>query len=352
MRGIEVTDLGVWRYRTDLPEPKPGPGEVRIRVAAAGICGTDVHVCRGDESLRSVLRPPVILGHEFCGVIDETGSGVAGLRPGDYVSAEMHVVCRECPACRDGKFHACARTLIRGLHADGCFAEAVVMPAGNVVKLPESLPRTVAAFLDPLGNAVHMAGKAGIEGRSVLISGFGAIGAMAAEVVAFLGAREILITDVNPGAIANAEAFAARRSGAGKIRVLRMAGSLRAPSVKSVLEDTGGGVDVALEISGHPDGINDTLRMVRHGGEVVLLGIPKDEAVTIQEFARNVIFKGLTLHAVIGREMFRTWDRMLDLLGRGLDVSSIVTSELPLAEFGEALRRIGAGTEQKVVLHP
>ncbi|MHC5064148.1 MAG: alcohol dehydrogenase catalytic domain-containing protein [Planctomycetota bacterium] len=320
MKAVELYAPGKVRLRDDASIPEPGPGEVRVKVLAAGICGTDVHICSDDPSMSQLIAPPVILGHEFCGHIDAMGPEVNGkLAVGDYVSAEMHEVCRDCPACENGQFHACANTKIRGVNLPGAFAEHVIVSASNVVRLPADLPPKVGAILDPLGNAVHTALKVPVDGRKVGIIGFGPIGAMCAEVVLFAGAKEI---------------------------------AKQEDVVEQVIAKTGGGTDVTLEISGNPIGINNALRMTRAAGDIVNLGLPKADQVCLEGFGRNFIFRGLTMHAVIGREMFRTWDRMLELLRGGLDVAHFVTAEIPLDEFDRGLERFRQGLEGKVVMYP
>jgi threonine 3-dehydrogenase len=243
------------------------------------------------------------------------------------------------------------RTKIRGINLDGAFAEFVVVSAGNVVKLPPGLPVPVAAILDPLGNAVHTVMKVPVQGRSVAIVGFGPIGAMCAEVAGFVGARELFLLDVADLALQRAREWAARRGLRDRVTVIDARRQDPGP-VASVVEATGGGVDVAMEISGHPAGINHAIQMTRAAGHVVHLGLPKGDAVPIERFSKHFIFKGLTLHAVIGREMFRTWEQMLDLLQRGMDIRNLVTAELPIEQFGTGIERFGKGLEAKVVLYP
>jgi len=350
MKGVQLSAPGQYRLRADLPVPEPGPGEVRLRVAAAGICGTDVHICRGDPSMTGLIAPPVILGHEFCGHVDRLGEGVdaSQLPLGTYASAEMHEICGECPACRCEAFHACATARIRGINMNGAFAEFVVVSAGNVVVLPKDLPLPVAAILDPLGNAVHTTMKVPIEGRAVSIIGFGPIGAMCGEIATFAGADHVYVLDVADSALQRARNWVERRDLASRVTVI----DARENPVEAVVDATRGGVDVALEISGHPTGINNAIKMTRPAGHIVNLGLPKGDQITIDKFSKNFIFKGLTMHAVIGREMFRTWDTMLDLLEKGMDISDLITAELPLDEFEAGIERFGAGQEQKVVLYP
>lgn len=352
MKGVQLTAPGKFRLREDLPVPEPEPHEVRIKVFAAGICGTDVHICAGHPSMNKMVEPPVVLGHEFCGAIDKLGDAVPPelkLGVGDYVSAEMHEVCGRCLACMDGASHACMNHRIRGVNLDGAFADYVVVSARNVVKLPACLPQKVGAILDPLGNAVHAALKVPVKDRRVAVVGYGPIGAMTAEVVQFAGARHLFLLDVSHEALERARTWVERR-GLGD-RVTLIDGREGDP-VDKIVQATEGGVDVSLEMSGHPDGINNSLQMTRPAGHVVNLGLPGRSNVTIRGFSENYVFKGLTLHAIIGREMMRTWEQMLDLLGRGLDVTDFITTELDMSEFAHGLEQFGKGLTGKVVLYP
>ncbi len=345
---------GAIEFREDQPEPEPGPGEVRIRVARAAVCGTDRHIVHWDESIRAEMRPPVVIGHEFCGFVDALGPGTNGYQPGDYVSAEMHVVCGKCRACKAGNFHVCENTVIGGLGRDGAFAEFVTVPAANLVRLdPKVVPPEVGAFLDALGNAVHTVQSArGIAGRHVLISGYGAIGAMAAAVVEFEGAASLTVTEVSPHQLERARGWAAGLSGNVPVRIHDPRTEGRREVLQSVREATGGGVDVVLEMSGAPAAINDGLKLLYAGGEMMALGIPRESRVVLERFSEQIIFKGLTLHGVIGRRMFQTWEAMLDLLGRGLKVEHVVTHQLPLSGFSEGIRLLDSGEALKIVLNP
>ena len=352
MKAIELQAPGKFRLRDDVGVPEPKPDQVRIQVTAAGICGTDVHICAGHPSMNKMVAPPVILGHEFCGVIDQIGSGVPadlGLAVDDYVSAEMHEVCRRCLACQDGAFHACMNHRIRGVNLDGAFADYMVVSCGNVVKLPRDLPPRVGAILDPLGNAVHAAREVPVEDRRVAVIGYGPIGAMTAEVVQFVGAGHLFLVDVAQEALDRAREWVQRRGLSDRVTVLD--GSKTDP-VLEVVRATEGGVDVSLEMSGHPSGINNALGMTRPAGHVLNLGLPGGSDVTIKNFSQEYIFKGLTMHAIIGRKMMGTWHQMLDLLNRGLDVSDFVTTELDMTEFAYGLGQFGKGLTGKVVLYP
>src|SRR5881227_2872349 len=243
--GPEGTDI------RDCPRPKAGPDEMLIRVAAAAICGTDKHIYHWDPSIRDSVAPPRIYGHEFCGFVEEIGERAHrnGIAVGDYVSAEMHVVCGECPQCRSGNGHICIRTKIYGLHEDGAFAELVKVPASNVIKLGPYVPLHVGAFLDALGNAVHTTQVCDLAGKSVLITGFGPIGAMAAAIAEHSGASTVIVTDVNDRALETARRWAASRNFANlhAFNVRSMAAEEVKREVDAVTD--GEGVDVVLEMS-------------------------------------------------------------------------------------------------------
>lgn len=337
--------------------PEPGPNDILIRVLACGICGTDVHIYNWDPSISEMMDPPIVFGHEFCGTVEELGSEVDGTRVarGDYVSAEMHVVCGFCRECRTGKKHVCRNTHILGIHENGCFAEYVLVPASNVIKLPTSIQPKIGAFLDALGNAVHTACVTDVTGKRVAVLGYGSIGAMAASIVHFAGASSLHITELRPYNLGRAREWrdSLRRNGCGgaEIEILDV-GQTDDDVVERVLDETKGGVDIVLEMSGASRAINDGFRMVRPGGEVALLGLPSKHDITLEHYDRDLIFKGLTVHGIIGRRMFETWNKMLDLLVAGLDVSHVVTHEFALADFQQAFDTIRNGDALKVVLYP
>jgi len=353
MRAIQMArpEPGAAILAEDLPVPQPGPGEVRVRVKATAICGTDRHIFHWDPSVSPLLAPPVVIGHEFCGFIDECGDGIEGWKPGDYVTAEMHLVCGECRACRAGNQHICSETKIAGLHQDGCFAEYVVVPASNLVLLdPEVVPPHIGAFLDALGNAVHTVQSASsVAGRHVLLSGYGAIGAMAAAVVEFEGAASLTISEVAPTHLERARTWASSLVGKVPIHIVDPS---EPDSLESVRERTQGGVDLVLEMSGAPPAIDAGLDLLYPGGEMMMLGIPSGENLTIPHFSKNVIFKGLTMKGILGRRMFATWTEMLGLLQRGLNVEHIVTHQMPLSGFHEGIDLLDRGMAHKVILDP
>lgn len=350
--GAEGTEI------RDAPVPVAGPGEVVIRVAAAAICGTDKHIYHWDESIRSSVTPPRIYGHEFCGFVEAIGDGAARshegeLHPGDYVSAEMHVVCGECPQCRSGNGHICIRTKIYGLHEDGAFAEFVKVPASNVIKLPAYVPLRVGAFLDALGNAVHATQVVDLAGKSVAITGFGPIGAMAAAIAEQSGASVVIVTDVSDAALETARRWAAARNFANLHAFnVRTTDAADVRNAISAITD-GVGVDVVCEMSGSSAAINFGLDVVRMGGTLSLLGLPAGHTVTIDDYTGNVIFKGVTIHGIIGRRMYSTWQRMLGMLRSGLDVEWIVQAAFDsFDQFHEGIAKFDRHEALKVVFFP
>jgi threonine 3-dehydrogenase len=357
MKGLQKTRPEPGAVEIELaPVPEPGPNEVVVGVIAAGICGTDVHIYDWDQSISGMMTPPVIFGHEFCGQVMETGSKVPRerLKPGDFVSAEMHVTCGYCKECRTGKGHVCSKTRIYGIHENGCFAEYVKVPASNVVRLPETLDPRIGAFLDALGNAVHTAFATDLTGKHVAVLGYGSIGAMSAAVAHFAGAASVSVTEIDPFNLEKARAWRDSLQGKGSgtpVHVLDVSGGA-AEAIKEIRERTDGGVDAILEMSGSARAINDGLEMLRPGGEMQLLGLSPKDALTLEHYDRDLVFKGVTLRGIIGRRMFDTWIKMLDLLQGGLDVTHVVTHEFALEDYQKAFDTIHEGKALKVILYP
>lgn len=339
----------------EIDVPRIGPEEVLLRVRATSICGTDRHIYHWDPPIRKTFLPPRVYGHEFCGEIADVGrnAGRPDLQPGDAASAEMHVVCGTCYPCRTGQGHICARTKILGFHDDGCFADYVKVPAGNVIKLdPAVVPLKVGAFLDALGNAVHTIEDERVAGERVAILGYGPIGAMAAALCHHMAAAEIYVLDVSPAALRQARDWAAAK-GAANVRVLATSDAELPHTLEEVQDRTRGGVDLVLEMSGAAVAINAGLKMLRNGGHMSLLGIPSRKEVVLGDYTHDLIFKGLTLKAIIGRRMFSTWHRMLALLESGLDVSGIVSREFPsLEDFMDGMALFDSHEALKVVFYP
>jgi len=324
----------------DAPRPQVGPNDVLIRISNTSLCGTDVHIYNWDAWSQRTIPLPLITGHEYVGVIEELGSEVMGFAVGDRVSGEGHLTCGHCRNCRAGRRHLCRNTVGVGVQRQGAFADFLVLPAVNAFKLPASLPDEIGAILDPLGNAVHTALTYDLVGEDVLITGAGPIGLMAAAVARFVGARYIVVTDVNPERLKMAAVMGANRG----VDVSQPGADLR-----DVMADLGmtEGFDVAMEMSGAPGAFGQILDTVIHGGKVALLGIPsRDIAIDWNK----VIFKGLNIQGIYGRQMFETWYKMSNLLQAGLDVSPVITHRFKVAEFQAAFDVMRAGRSGKVIL--
>ena len=356
MRAVVKTRAAAGGEATEIREvatPEPGPGEVLLKVLATAVCGTDRHIYDWDPSIQHRVTPPRVTGHEFCGEIVAFGPQAERepLSIGAYASAEMHVVDGHCRPCLKGERHVCVNTRILGLDADGCFAQFVKVPADNVVPLDRALvPPKVGAFLDALGNAVHTTQVVDLSGKSVAVLGFGPIGAFCAEIARVSGASAIAITDVNEHAIAEAKRWAADR-GARNVAAIDLRAELQpAAALRDAL---GGGADVVLELSGAEASINLGLEAIYPGGWMSLLGLPRGNAVTIANYSRDLIYKGVTMHAIIGRRMFGTWVKMLDLLRAGLKVDDFVSHEFEgLDRFHEAQTLLADRKAMKVVFYP
>ena len=322
-----------------VPKPSPGPADVLIAVRHAGVCGTDVHIADWDAWAESRIRPPVVVGHEFAGEIVAVGDGVSGLKPGQLVTAEGHIVCGHCLQCRTGNGHICKNTRIIGVDRDGAFAEYIVMPATNVLPL-DGIPTTIGAVMDPMGNAFHTVLTADIPGSTVFVVGCGPIGCFAVGIARAAGAAKVIASDVNATRLA-----LARRMGA---HVTIDAG--RDDVVQAVLAETGGeGADVVCEMSGVASALHQAFAAVRLGGRVQLLGIPKGQVPI--DFATEIIFKGITVYGVIGRKMYDTWHQMRRYLTAGLlDPRPVLTHQFPLAKIDEALAAIRSGDAGKIIL--
>jgi len=327
---------GIWMQ--DIAAPRVGPNDVLIRMKKTAICGTDIHIYNWDAWAQRTIPVPMQVGHEYCGEIIEVGSEVAGLAPGDRVSGEGHITCGHCRNCRAGRRHLCRNTVGVGVNRPGCFAEYLSLPASNVFKLPAAITDEVASILDPLGNATHAALSFDLVGEDVLITGAGPIGIMAVAIARHVGARHVVITDVNDYRLELARRMGASRA----INVTR-------ESVDAAMADLGmeEGFDVGLEMSGNPGAFRDMLRAMHHGGGIALLGIPPtDVAIDWNE----VIFKGLVIKGIYGREMFETWYKMASMLQSGLDVSPIITHRYGIDDFRQAFEVMNSGRSGKVIL--
>jgi threonine 3-dehydrogenase len=327
---------GIWM--SEAPVPAVGPNDVKIRIKKTAICGTDIHIYNWDEWAQKTVPVPMHVGHEYAGEIVEIGSHVSGFSIGDRVSGEGHITCGHCRNCRAGKRHLCRNTVGVGVNVPGAFAEYLVLPAINAFKLPDSIPDEVAAFMDPLGNAAHTALSFDLVGEDVLITGAGPIGCMAVAICKHVGARHVVITDVNPYRLALAKKMGATR-----------AVNVREQSIPGVMKELGmaEGFDVGLEMSGNGPAFESLLEAMNHGGRVAILGIPP-AGVTIDW--NQVIFKGLVLKGIYGREMFETWYKMTAMLQSGLDVRPVLTHRFKIEQYAEAFETMRSGQSGKVVL--
>ncbi len=329
-------EVGIWME--DVPLPEYGPNDVLVRIRKTAICGTDIHIYKWDDWAQRTIPVPMVVGHEFSGTVAAVGGQVRGFAVGDRVSGEGHLVCGYCRNCRAGRRHLCRNTQGVGVDRSGCFAEYLVIPAFNAFKLPDELPDDVAAFLDPLGNATHTALSFDLVGEDVLITGAGPIGCMAVGICRHVGARRVVITDPNPYRRALAERMGATA-----------AVDPGARSPREVMFDVGlkEGFDVGLEMSGNPSAFRQMLEAMNHGGRIALLGIPPNGTAIDWD---DVIFKGLIIKGVYGREMFETWYKMASMLLSGLDVLPVLTHRFGVDDFQEGFDVMLSGRSGKVVL--
>ncbi|MFN0061390.1 MAG: L-threonine 3-dehydrogenase [Myxococcaceae bacterium] len=329
-------EKGIWMQ--DVPIPEPGPNDLLLRVRKAAICGTDIHIYNWDGWSQRTLTLPLVIGHEFTGEVAAMGSAVAGFKTGERVSAEGHVTCGHCRNCRAGKRHLCRNTVGLGVHRAGAFAEYVVVPAVNAFRVPEAVPDEVAAFFDPLGNAVHTALSFDLVGEDVLITGAGPIGVMAAAIARHVGARHIVVTDVNPYRLSLAKKMGATR-----------AVDVRQASLDTTMRELGmtEGFDVGMEMSGNGEALRSMLKALNHGGRAAILGIPPEQVAVDWN---DIIFKGLVLKGIYGREMFETWYKMAAMLTSGLDVTPVLTHRFASSDYQKAFETMLSGQSGKVVL--
>ncbi len=330
-------ERGIWMK--DVPEPVLGHNDVRIKIHKTAICGTDIHIYNWDQWAQETIPVPMVIGHEFMGEVIETGVEVRGIQIGDRVSGEGHVTCGHCRNCRAGRRHLCRNTIGVGVNRAGCFAEYLVIPASNVFILPDDVSSDVASILDPFGNAAHTALSFDLVGEDVLITGAGPIGIMAAAIVKHVGARHVVVSDVNEYRLDLASQMGATRT----VNVMDV-------TIGEVMEDLGmaEGFDVGLEMSGNPKAFQSMLQTMNHGGRVALLGILPD--ATAIDWTQ-VVFKGLELKGIYGREMFETWYKMSAMLQSGLDISPVITHHFNIDDFQQGFDVMRSGQSGKVILH-
>jgi threonine 3-dehydrogenase len=342
MRAVVKVSAGPGAEIRQVPVPACAPEQLLLKVKRAGVCGTDLHIHAWDGWSQSRLKPPVTLGHEFVGEIVEVGRSVTEFRVGERVSCESHIACHHCIACRTGNAHVCVNTRILGVDVNGGFAEYVAVPAVNAWRAPANVSIEVAAVMEPLGNAVHTAFSGAISGCNLAVTGCGPIGLFAIGVVRAAGAARVFASDVSPYRL-----DLARRMKADAVLDAR-----EGDFVRRCLDMTGGvGLDGVLEMSGSPQAMRDSLAALRNGGRLSLLGLPQGPFEL--DWNRLVIFKGVTIHGIIGRRMYETWHQMDNLLSSGrLDIRPAITHVMPMERFDEAIELLRGGQAGKVVLVP
>lgn len=328
---------GIWM--TDAPKPEVGHNDLLIKIRKTAICGTDVHIYKWDEWASKTIPTPMVVGHEYVGEVVDMGQEVRGFQVGDRVSGEGHITCGHCRNCRAGRVHLCRNTTGVGVNREGAFAEYLVIPAFNAFKIPDNISDELASIFDPFGNAVHTALSFDLVGEDVLITGAGPIGIMAAAVAKHVGARHVVITDVNEYRL-----DLARKMGAS------WAVNVANEKLEDVMKELGmtEGFDIGLEMSGVPSAFNSMLNNMNHGGKIAMLGIPpSDMAVDWNQ----VIFKGLVIKGIYGREMFETWYKMASLIQSGLDLNPIITHQYSVDDFQAGFDMMISGQSGKVILN-
>jgi threonine 3-dehydrogenase len=338
MRALVKAERAPGLTMQDVPMPELGPNDVLIRVHKSAICGTDMHIWNWDAWAQKTIPVPMHVGHEYVGVIEKVGSAVTGYKGGERVTGEGHIVCGHCRNCRAGKRHLCPNTIGVGVNRPGSFAEYLAIPAENVFPVPASIPDDVVSIFDPYGNAAHTALSFDMVGEDVLITGAGPIGIMAVAIAKHVGARNVVITDVNEYRLDLAKKLGATRA----VNVAK-------EDLKAVMHELGmtEGFDVGLEMSGNAHAFRSMIESMSNGGRIALLGIFGEDAAI--DWGK-VIFKGLFLKGIYGREMYETWYKMSAMIQSGLDITPVITHRFPIEEFKAGFEAMGSGKSGKVVL--
>jgi len=339
VRALVKLERGPGLTLTKVKRPTVGHNDVMIRIRKTAICGTDIHIWKWDEWAQKTIPVPMQVGHEYVGEIVEMGQEVRGFEVGDRVSGEGHITCGYCRNCRAGRRHLCRNTRGVGVNREGCFAEFLVIPAMNAFKIPAGISDDLAAIFDPYGNATHTALSFNLVGEDVLVTGAGPIGIMAVAIARHVGARHVVITDVNDYRLGLASKMGASRT----VNVAKTA-------LTDVMQELGmvEGFDVGMEMSGVPSAFQSLLENMNHGGKVALLGIPPSQTAIDWN---QVIFKGLEIKGVYGREMFETWYKMVAMLQSGLDLSPVLTHQFPVEDFEQGFATMLSGQSGKVILN-
>ena len=336
MRALVKREAAPGLWMEEVPVPEPGTNEVLIRLEKTAICGTDLHIYQWDDWARRTIKPGLVIGHEFVGRIEKLGAGVTGYELGERVSAEGHVVCGHCRNCRAGRPHLCPNTVGIGVSRDGGFAEFVVVPASNLWPIPDAIAPELAAFFDPFGNAAHCALQYDLVGEDVLITGAGPIGIIASGICRHVGARHVVVTDINDYRLELAKNMGATRT----VNVKR-------EKIADVVAELGlKGFDIGLEMSGNSNAFNDMLHNMYHGGKVALLGLlPEGTGCDWDQ----VIFKGLELNGIYGRRMYETWYKMTQMVLSGFPLHRALTHHIPIDDFERGFELMRSGQCGKVV---
>lgn len=329
---------GIWLH--DTQKPVLGHNDLLIKIRKTAICGTDVHIYNWDEWAQNTIPVPMTVGHEYVGVVEKIGCEVEGFVIGDRVSGEGHITCGHCRNCRAGRRHLCRNTQGVGVDRSGAFAEYLVIPAINAFKIPDNISDDLAAIFDPFGNALHTALSFDLVGEDVLITGAGPIGIMAAAVARHVGARHVVLTDINDYRLTLAQQVDPR------IHIVNVAQASLADTMQQLGMTEG--FDVGLEVSGAPQAFREMLNRMNHGGKIAMLGIPAaDMAIDWSE----IIFKGLILKGIYGREMFETWYKMASVIQSGLDLTPVITHHYPVEQFQAGFDVMRSGQSGKVILN-
>jgi threonine 3-dehydrogenase len=335
--------VGLWME--DIPVPKIGLNDVLIRIQKTSICGTDIHIFNWDDWAARTIKPPMTIGHEFVGVVEKIGRNVHDFKPGDLVSGEGHVVCGRCRNCLAGRRHLCKDPKSVGVNRDGAFAEYLAIPVTNVWYCDPNIPMDVLSCFDPLGNAAHTALSFDLVGEDVLITGAGPIGSMAVAVAKHAGARHVVITDVNPYRLELAKKMGATRA----VDVRREKDALSpVEGIENIVKELQmkEGFDVGLEMSGNPDAFRSMLANMCHGGKIALLGILPPMSINWD----YIVFNGLTIKGIYGREMYETWYKVTMLIQCGMDISPLITHHFHYTEYMKGFEVMRSGQSGKVIL--
>lgn len=326
---------GLWLQ--EVPVPEVGINDVLIKIQKTSICGTDVHIYNWDEWSQKTIKTPMVIGHEFVGTVEKIGSNVHDFQVDDLVSGEGHVVCGRCRNCLAGRRHLCKKPTGIGIDRDGAYAEYLVIPVTNVWYCDPTIPADVLSCFDPLGNAVHTALTYNLVGEDILITGAGPIGCMAAGIAKQIGARYVVVTDINPFRLELAKKMGAT-----------LTLDVRTETIEDAQKKLGmkEGFDVGMEMSGNPQALKDMLRNMAHGGKIALLGILPPTDID-WDF---VVFNGLTIRGIYGRKMYETWYKVTMLIQGGLDIEPVITHRFHYTEYEKAFEIIRSGKSGKVIL--